>query len=529
MRNKRQDPEIKSKERDSKRNKRQDPEFKDKERDRMRNKRQDPEIKSKERDSKISKKQDPEFKDNERDRKRNKRQNAEFKGKERDSKRNKRQDPEFKDNERDRMRNKRQNAEFKGKERDSKRNKRQDPEFKSKERDSKRIKRQEEEYRHDEQIRDLKKKKQMRQNSNQLEKERLKMKEKRKNEHYRTSENIAAKQSKAHSRGNLDDIETEKQRYRKNDNWFHEVTNSASELMREFIEGHTNEDSAMHDQSDGSDSDEFCEVDSGKDGNRDTLLDSDSYDMNQIFTFAPGEGQRPISLYQDQMAEYLSFPTIFCAEGRVENDQRQVPVSYADIAKWELRSADRRAAQSAEQMAQDDLTEAYDELAPGAQQTDADDEYEGTVDSETFVHFNPERPIEQREYDIGSDVGIPSTRQLNEQSSVRLPDDEYLKLVASLNLKQQEFFNHVMQWIKYKQEPIHAYLSGGAGVGKSVLIRALYQALHRYLAAKEGENPDDIRILLCAYTGKAAFYIGGQTIVSAFHQKINQKAAKHAL
>lgn len=179
--------------------------------------------------------------------------------------------------------------------------------------------------------------------------------------------------------------------------------------------------------------------------------------------------------------------------------------------------------EQAEQMAQDDLTEAYDELAPGAQQTDADDEYEGTVDSETFVHFNPERPIEQREYDIGSDVGIPSTRQLNEQSSVRLPDDEYLKLVASLNLKQREFFNHVMQWIKSKQEPIHAYLSGGAGVGKSVLIRALYQALHRYLAAKEGENPDDIRILLCAYTGKAAFNIGGQTIASAFHQKINQR------
>lgn len=179
--------------------------------------------------------------------------------------------------------------------------------------------------------------------------------------------------------------------------------------------------------------------------------------------------------------------------------------------------------EQAEQMAQDDLTEAFDELAPGAQQTDADDEYEGTVDSETFVHFNPERPIEQREYDIGSDVGIPSTRQLNEQSSVRLPDDEYLKLVASLNLKQREFFNHVMQWIKSKQEPIHAYLSGGAGVGKSVLIRALYQALHRYLAAKEGENPDDIRILLCAYTGKAAFNIGGQTIASAFHQKINQR------
>lgn len=70
---------------------------------------------------------------------------------------------------------------------------------------------------------------------------------------------------------------------------------------------------------------------------------------------------------------------------------------------------------------------------------------------------------------------------------------------------------------------MYAFLSGGAGVGKSVLIKALYQALHRYLCSNEGENPDDTRILLCAYTGKAAFNIGGQTIASAFHQKINQR------
>ena len=80
-----------------------------------------------------------------------------------------------------------------------------------------------------------------------------------------------------------------------------------------------------------------------------------------------------------------------------------------------------------------------------------------------------------------------------------------------------------MQWIKCKKEPMYAFLSGGAGVGKSVLIKALYQALHRYLCSNEGENPDDTRILLCAYTGKAAFNIGGQTIASAFHQKINQR------
>ena len=47
--------------------------------------------------------------------------------------------------------------------------------------------------------------------------------------------------------------------------------------------------------------------------------------------------------------------------------------------------------------------------------------------------------------------------------------------------------------------PIYAFLTGGAGFGKSVVIRALYQSLYRILNLRDGENPDDIRILLCAY------------------------------
>ena len=37
---------------------------------------------------------------------------------------------------------------------------------------------------------------------------------------------------------------------------------------------------------------------------------------------------------------------------------------------------------------------------------------------------------------------------------------------------------------------------------------------------KDRENPDDKRILLCAYMGFAAFNIIGQTICSAFHKKM---------
>ena len=91
-----------------------------------------------------------------------------------------------------------------------------------------------------------------------------------------------------------------------------------------------------------------------------------------------------------------------------------------------------------------------------------------------------------------------------------------------MNEKQKHFHGHVVHWIKTKDAPLYAFLSGGAGVGKSVVIRVLYQTLFRLLNLKEGENPDEIRVLLCAYTGKAAFNIGGSTISSAFHKKFKQ-------
>ena len=96
-------------------------------------------------------------------------------------------------------------------------------------------------------------------------------------------------------------------------------------------------------------------------------------------------------------------------------------------------------------------------------------------------------------------------------------------------MRQREFFNHILHWIKCKDEPVYAFLTGGAGVGKSVVIRALYQSLYRYriLNLKDGENLDDKRILLCAYMGFAAFNISGQTICSAFHRKMFQKSSNH--
>lgn len=167
--------------------------------------------------------------------------------------------------------------------------------------------------------------------------------------------------------------------------------------------------------------------------------------------------------------------------------------------------------------------DSYDKLAPNAEQENREAQEEGVKEAEDFVYFNPERVTEHRHYDIGIEIQCASTVQTEESTGFMMPDEEYLSLLRSLNLRQREFFNHVIHWFRCRDEPLYAFLSGGAGVGKSVVIRALYQCLYRILNLREGENPDDTRILLCAYMGFAAFNINGRTIASAFHKKMFQK------
>ena len=75
-----------------------------------------------------------------------------------------------------------------------------------------------------------------------------------------------------------------------------------------------------------------------------TLLDERTFDKNEVLSVAPGEGQRPLSVFKDPYSEYLAFPSIFCGQTRLENFERHTPLYYSDICKWELRCVDRKVA-----------------------------------------------------------------------------------------------------------------------------------------------------------------------------------------
>ena len=165
-----------------------------------------------------------------------------------------------------------------------------------------------------------------------------------------------------------------------------------------------------------------------------------------------------------------------------------------------------------------------------------DDEEEQTeqfcpTESSESMFFDPPRPELHARYDIASDLNIPLTQSDQEIELIadRLPEHDYRQLIQSLNKKQREFFTHVIQWIKTKQEPLRLFLTGGAGVGKSLVIKALSQYLLRHLYSTEGQNPEDCRMILTAPTAMAAYLINGIHIHVLFKLEPNKEMAHRPL
>ena len=74
----------------------------------------------------------------------------------------------------------------------------------------------------------------------------------------------------------------------------------------------------------------------------------DDSERQCILNVAPGEGNRPLSVFKDKYPEELAYPGIFLGQERPENKDRLLNVYYSDICKSELRRSDRRAAMCVE-------------------------------------------------------------------------------------------------------------------------------------------------------------------------------------
>ena len=185
----------------------------------------------------------------------------------------------------------------------------------------------------------------------------------------------------------------------------------------------------------------------------------------------------------------------------------------------------------------EELDAAYEEFYSQQQSQESDvgesqDTSEDPVALDDLPILSPDTDAPLFKVDIGPALGIAPTQNEQddfEQVPMKLTDSEYFNLLGLLNLRQQEFHSHIMHHALYGEDQILAVLHGGAGTGKSTVIKAVSEGLERILRNQPGKDFSGPKIILMAPTGKAAYNIGGQTIHRGLYIPASQRLDYKAL
>ena len=120
-----------------------------------------------------------------------------------------------------------------------------------------------------------------------------------------------------------------------------DVNNDNSNLQQDTIDETSDTEEIIHNEIPQDESESTAGV-------TDTMFTATDFlegeERQNILNIAPGEGNRPLSVFRDKYCEELAYPGRFLGQARPDNKQRLVNITYSDICKSELRQSDRRAA-----------------------------------------------------------------------------------------------------------------------------------------------------------------------------------------
>ena len=180
----------------------------------------------------------------------------------------------------------------------------------------------------------------------------------------------------------------------------------------------------------------------------------------------------------------------------------------------------------------------YAPVAPNAVQETLD---AGAMESEFDPLFDGDVNVEEGALEVNDDANHQETNveehgdlqaalfddtDNNILSRRRMTDADYNSQVAGLNDLQREAFDRVVQYTGTRHqyfmrereslpEPLHVFITGGAGTGKSHLIALIKEHTQRSHTGSQNA------CMLVAPTGVAAFNIGGLTIYYAFRLPVD--------
>ena len=116
-----------------------------------------------------------------------------------------------------------------------------------------------------------------------------------------------------------------------------------------FRSSDTDDETESSSSSDNESESDFSEVECelSKSGQQDTMVDDFNMDRFRPsgLTIAPGENEKPLSLFQTENEEYKAFPKIYCGQAMNYKEANVEQMSYGEQVKWELLNEDRRCAE----------------------------------------------------------------------------------------------------------------------------------------------------------------------------------------
>ena len=159
-------------------------------------------------------------------------------------------------------------------------------------------------------------------------------------------------------------------------------------------------------------------------------------------------------------------------------------------------------------------------VAPQAEQARIEETLEGRQTDQSLHNALDTKAVNTVQADTGT---VPHEYDV---STENVSSDEWIKMIMSLNMKQWELHNFIVNWstamaLSEKPKPFHIFLTGGAGVGKSFLVRTIVQTV-KHMFARNGEDKDG-QVLVCAPTGAAAYNIAGHTCHAAFQLPVQKR------
>jgi hypothetical protein len=185
----------------------------------------------------------------------------------------------------------------------------------------------------------------------------------------------------------------------------------------------------------------------------------------------------------------------------------------------------RRKFQEDRENEEPDLEDVAAMLDPEKEQEIIDAEEEEEEDHPEYLHIDPEqvesesKEEETKKRKVFRTIEIPSNQVRLEQARQL---DKMQKYVLSVGLGYAKGLVKARKGNSVPPSPPHMIVHGGAGSGKSCVIKPLSEWMQKILQQK-GDNPENPYVVLTSFSGAAASNINGQTLHSMFGLKFGTK------